>query len=54
MAVGGELVGGLGRPRRGVEVAAAAGSSVDLPHPLESACEPEGASRLNQEGQARL
>ena len=24
----------------GVEVAAAAGSSVDLPHPLESACEP--------------
>ena len=24
------------------------------PHPLESACEPEGASRLNQEGQAQL
>ena len=37
-------VGGAGWRLReaeaGVEVAAAAGSSVDLPHPLESACEP--------------
>ena len=43
----------LGRPRRGVEVAA--GSSVDLSHPPESPCEPQGASStsLNQERQAR-